>query len=335
MPTKANDVDTAIRPQTGLRHLVARHPLVTFFVLCYALSWTLWIPLAVFRDAVPGPVSSLALVLGSNVPSAIAIVLTSLSRGKHGTRQLLGRLLIWRVRPWWYLMLLAPTALVLISITVVAVFFGGPTAALSGSVVAAVITLALMTFPGSALGEEIGWRGYALPRLQSRRTALMASLVLGTLHALWHLPLWLNGDPDNQLGLYPAFVIQVIAVAVIYTWLYNGTKGSLLLAVLFHTALNAPLTLILLPEGPDTVALPFWLLSGLWVVAAVIVVAVFGPSQLSRQQRLQEAPETSTGSGVQPTRHSHQQHGHPSGAPVGSYQSTSEPLNAAETNHHI
>jgi hypothetical protein len=155
-------------------------------------------------------------------------------------------------------------------------------------VVAAVITLALMTFPGSALGEEIGWRGYALPRLQSRRTALMASLVLGTLHALWHLPLWLNGDPDNQLGLYPAFVIQVIAVAVIYTWLYNGTKGSLLLAVLFHTALNAPLTLILLPEGPDTVALPFWLLSGLWVVAAVIVVAVFGPSQLSRQQRLQE-----------------------------------------------
>jgi hypothetical protein len=107
------------------------------------------------------------------------------------------------------------------------------------------------------------------------------------------LPLWLMGDPDNQLNLYPAFVIQVIAVAVIYTWLYNGTKGSLLLAGLFHAALNVPLTLVLLPLGHENVTLPFWLLSGLWVVAAIIVVAVFGPSQLSRQQRLQEPPQTS------------------------------------------
>jgi hypothetical protein len=106
----------------------------------------------------------------------------------------------------------------------------------------------------------------------------------------------LNGDPDNQPSLYPAFVIQVIAVAVIYTWLYNGTKGSLLLAVLFHTALNAPLTLILLPVGADAVVLPFWLLSGLWVVAAIIVVAIFGPSQLSRHHRLQEPPEITTDS---------------------------------------
>jgi membrane protease YdiL (CAAX protease family) len=334
MPTKADNVDTAIRPQTGLRQLVARHPLVTFFVLCYALSWTLWIPIVVLRDAIAGPVSTLALVVGSNVPSAVAIFLTAVSRGRHGTRQLLGKLLIWRIRPRWYLMLLAPTALVLVSITVVAVLLGGPTATLGMPVVAAVITVALMTFPGSAFGEEVGWRGYALPRLQSIRTALIASLVLGILHGLWHLPLWLMGDPDNQLSLYPAFVIQVIAVAVIYTWLYNGTKGSLLLAVLFHTALNAPLTLVLLPLGPENVTLPFWLLSGLWVVAAIIVVAVFGPSQLSRQQRLQELPETSTRSGVQRTQHSHEQHGHPSGAPLGSYQSTSEPLNAAETNHH-
>jgi uncharacterized protein len=276
---------------TGLRQLVVRRPLVTFFVLCYALSWTLWIPLAVFRDAIPGSVSTLALVLGSNVPSAVAIVITAVSRGKRGTQQLLGKLLIWRIRLWWYLMLLAPTALVLISITVVAVLLGGPTAAWGMPVVAAVITVALMTFPGSALGEEIGWRGYALPRLQYMHTALMASLVLGTLHGLWHLPLWLTGDPDNQLSLYPAFVIQVIAVAVIYTWLYNGTEGSLLLAVFFHTALNAPLTLILLPLGPENVTLPFWLLSGLWVVAAIIVVAAFGPAQLSRRQRIQDPPE--------------------------------------------
>ena len=76
-----------------------------------------------------------------------------------------------------------------------------------GFCVAAVITVAFMTFPGSARSaEEIGWRGFALPRLQYRRTALIASLVLGTLHALWHLPLWSTGDPYNQLSLHPAFV---------------------------------------------------------------------------------------------------------------------------------
>jgi len=302
MLTKSTDIGTATPSKTGLRQLVARHPLVTFFVLCYALSWSLWIPLAVLRDAVPAPAPALALAVGSNVPSAVAIILAAVMRGKAGARQLLGRLLIWRVRPWWYLMLLLPTTLILISITVVAVLYGGPTAALSGSVVAAVITLAFMTFPGSALGEEIGWRGFALPRLQYRRTALIASLVLGTLHALWHLPLWFMGDPDNQLSLYPAFVIQALAVAVVYTWLYNGTKGSLLLAVLFHTALNAPLTLILLPEGPDNFTLPFWLLSGLWALAAIIVVAVFGPSQLSRRQRIQEPPEIITDSAADQAR---------------------------------
>jgi uncharacterized protein len=296
MLTKPDHTHTATPPRTGLRQLVARHPLVTFFVLCYALSWALWIPLAVLRDAIPWPANSLAILVGSNVPSGVAIILTAVMRGKAGTRQLLGRLLIWRVSPWWYLMLLVPTALILISITAVAVLYGGPTAALSGSVVAAVITVAFMTFPGSALGEEIGWRGFALPRLQYRRTALTASLILATLHALWHLPLWFMGDPDNQLTLYPAFAIQVVAVAVIYTWLYNGTKGSLLLAVLFHTALNAPLTLILLPQGPDNFTLPFWLLSGLWAAAAIIVVAVFGPSQLSRRHRIQEPPEIITDS---------------------------------------
>jgi uncharacterized protein len=291
MLTKSDDMRAATRPETGLRQFVARHPLVTFFVLCYALSWALWIPLAVLRDAIPGPANTLAILVGSNVPSAVAIILTAVTRGKAGTRQLLGRLLIWRVRPRWYLMLLAPTALVLISITVIAVLFHRPTAALSGSVIAAVIAVAFMTFPGSALGEEIGWRGFALPRLQYRRTALTASLILATLHALWHLPLWLRGVVDEPLSLYPAFVIQVIAVAVIYTWLYNGTKGSLLLAVLFHAALNAPLTLVMLPLGPQDVVLPFWVLSGLSVMAAIIVVAVFGPSQLSRHHRLQEPPQ--------------------------------------------
>jgi membrane protease YdiL (CAAX protease family) len=278
--------------------LARRRPLLTFFVSCYALSWTLWIPLAVFRDAVPGTVGVLAVLIGSNVPSVVAIFLTVLSGRHDATRALLGQLLIWRVGVRWYLVLLGPTVLVLGAITGVAVVRGGPMAALAVPIGSAIITLAFMTFPGSALGEEIGWRGFALPRLQAGRSALTASLILGTLHAFWHLPLWLRGLPDYPpLRLYPAFAIQVVALAVTYTWLYNSTRGSLLLAVLFHTATNAPVTLVLLPLGIQNYALPFWLMAAGMVLAAIIVVAVFGPAQLSRHHRLQHPPrENSAGS---------------------------------------
>jgi hypothetical protein len=80
----------------------------------------------------------------------------------------------------------------------------------------------------------------------------------------------------------------VVALAVIYTWLYNSTGGSLLLIVLFHTATNAPVTLVLVPLGFDNFALPFWLMAGLLMLAAIVVVAVFGPADLSRRPRQHE-----------------------------------------------
>ena len=278
--------------RTGLSQLVRRHPLAIFLVLTYGLTWALWIPLVILRDAASGPYNTIAILLGSNIPSAVAIVLTAVGLGKTATRKLLGRLLIWRVGWRWYLVLLAPTALVIGSITLVAVTRGGPTAALAMPLLNAIFFVAFMTFPGSAAGEEIGWRGYALPRLQSRRTALTASLVVGSLHGLWHLPLWLRGDADHRLSVYPAFLIQALALAVIYTWLYNSSKGSLLLVVLFHTATNAPLTLVLLPLGIENWTLPFWLMAGFTAAAALVVVAVFGPTRLSRLSK-QTEPTTS------------------------------------------
>jgi membrane protease YdiL (CAAX protease family) len=278
---------------TGLSQFVRRHSLAAFLVLSYGLTWALLMPLAIFRDATAGPYTTLALLIGSNIPSAVAIALTAIGLGRGATRKLLGRLLIWRVRWRWYLLLLAPTALVIGTITLVAITRGGPTAALAMPLSNAIFFVAFMTFPGSATGEELGWRGFALPRLQFRHSALIASLILGSLHGLWHLPLWLRGDADHRLSVYPAFLIQAIGLAVIYTWLYNSTKGSVLLAVLFHTATNAPLTLVLLPLGIENWLLPFWLMAGFTVVAALIVVAVFGPTHLSRRPR-QTEPSTNT-----------------------------------------
>jgi uncharacterized protein len=102
---------------------------------------------------------------------------------------------------------------------------GGP--ALSGvHLLTAVITLAFFIFPGSALGEKVGWRGYALPRLQSRRSALGASLILGLIWAFYHLPLFFTGQAFRSPGLFVPFVISTSALSVILTWVHNSIGGA-------------------------------------------------------------------------------------------------------------
>jgi membrane protease YdiL (CAAX protease family) len=90
---------------------------------------------------------------------------------------------------------------------------------------------------GGPLNEEPGWRGFAMPRLQSRFSSLVATLILGTFWGLWHVPLHLMGMYYG--GAWGALIrIQEIPRSVLFTWIYNRTKGSLLLAILFHTAIN-------------------------------------------------------------------------------------------------
>jgi len=269
--------------------LIRRHPLISFFVLAYALSWIIESPLVFLQDSISTTQILVIQILASSIPSVLAIVLTALVLGRGALRKLLGRLLIWRVDLRWYLLIvLGPTALVLGALTFNTLLLGGPALSFFGmTLVPAVVFLAFMIFPGSAMGEEIGWRGYALPRLQAGRSALAASLILGAFWSLWHLPLWLAGAPSNPLSLYPVFVIAIIASSVIYTWVYNSTGGSLLLLVLLHATFNWPLTVFLTPLGSQ-MTLPFLVYMGLMVVAAIVVVIVAGPKHLSRKRRKQE-----------------------------------------------
>jgi uncharacterized protein len=269
--------------------LLRRHPLITFFVLTYALAWILWLPLVVLQDTIPAAVGSVLVLLGSNVPSLLAIVLTALLLGRGALRKLLGRLLIWRVDPRWYLVVvLLPVAL---SGGMVALnaFVGGPAISVGVSLLTVVITLAFFIFPGSALGEEIGWRGYALPRLQSGRSALSASLILGVIWAFYHLPLFFTGQAFRSPSLLVPFVVSGLALSVILTWEYNSTGGSLLLVVVLHAAANLPLTLLLEPLGSRAMV-PFMFYVALMVVAAIVVVIWAGHAHLSRKHRKQEEP---------------------------------------------
>src|SRR5215204_5421050 len=227
-----------------LLSVVKGHPLITFFVLAYALTWSLESPLVLLGDSVTATQSLVLVILASNVPSVVAIVLTALVLGRGALRKLLGRLLPWRVNPLWYLLVFLGPVVLVGGVVGVNALMGGPALSLGMPLLSAAIFFAFSIFPGSALGEEIGWRGYALPRLQTRMSALSASLLLAPIWALWHLPLWLTGAPGRTPLIYAGFVVSAFALSVLLTWVYNSTGGSLLLVVLLHATVNLPITLL-------------------------------------------------------------------------------------------
>ncbi len=281
---------------SGISSVAKWHPLVAFFALTFALSWAFEIPLVVLGDGIAGSRGLVLNLLAANVPSVLGIALTAMVLGRGALRKLLGRLLIWRVDPRWYLVVLGPAVL---SGGVVALnaLLGGPALSVDVPLLGAVIFLAFSVFPGSALGEEIGWRGYALPRLQAGRSALGASLILGVIWGFYHLPLYFTGQAARPLGLFPLFWVSTIALSVIITWMYNGTGGSLLLVVLLHATFNLPLTLLIAPLGSQ-MTLAFSLYVGLLVVAALAVVVWAGPQHLSRKHGKQEQEEGAAESGA-------------------------------------
>jgi uncharacterized protein len=138
-------------------------------------------------------------VLGTNVPSVLGVVFVALLRGRSGVRTLLGRLLHARIGLRWYLAVLALTMLGPLALGV-SVLFGGATAVVDNTILGVLFLFAFSIFPGSAVGEELGWRGFALPRMQVRNSALKASLIIGILWGTWHLPLWLTGPRVIQLA---------------------------------------------------------------------------------------------------------------------------------------
>jgi membrane protease YdiL (CAAX protease family) len=267
--------------------LVKRHPIIAFFVLAYALAWIIESPLVFLTDSVTGTQGLILTILSANVPSVVAIGLTAIVFGRGALRKLLGRLLIWRVNPLWYLgVVLGPVALVA-GMVGLNTLLGGPALSLGMPLVSVAIFFAFSIFPGSALGEEIGWRGYVLPRLQSRMSALSAALLIAPIWALWHLPLWLDGAPGHTPLIYVGFVLSVFALSILLTWVYNSTGGSLLLVVLAHATFNLPITILYGALG-GRVTVPVLLYFGLMAVAAIVVVIVAGPAHLSRKHRKQE-----------------------------------------------
>jgi membrane protease YdiL (CAAX protease family) len=128
------------------------------------------------------------------------------------------------------------------------------------------------------ISEEFGWRGYALPRLQARWSALVSTIVLGVIWTVWHLPLWFLAGSSQQGSSFWLFLANLILTSILYTWLFNNAKGSILVAVVFHAISNTVIQMF-----PDPTAnLFYWLVIGLTVA---VVVVIYGPRKLVRERR--------------------------------------------------
>ena len=249
-------------------------PLVAFFSLTFAITWICFTVAGLLPST--SPLHWPLLILGAFAPSSVAVYLTWRAEGNAGMGTLLSGLGDWRHSIRWYLFALSFMAAIKIAVALILrVTTGAWPAFGSGYGISIILTAVVAAIFGGPLGEEIGWRGYALPRLGERFGRAKASVMLGVIWALWHLPVFFIAGMDQSGQAFPVYVLQVTALSVAIAWLYWHTNGSLLLAVLMHTAINQ--TKDLVPSTITGAANPWrlnttpvaWLtVTLLWVAAA-------------------------------------------------------------------
>ncbi|ADD07604.1 Abi/CAAX domain protein (plasmid) [Natrialba magadii ATCC 43099] len=265
-----------------------RRSLLAFVLLTFLISWTPWGILVVLGMA-PGEELTfdpafVLFAIGGLGPPIAAVVVTQFTEGGQSTRQLLRRLLRWRVGSRWYgVAVLLPGVFVISAILLDWLILGVTTPLPTPDLALLFVGMVIVNSMFAGL-EEIGWRGFALPRLQSSLDALTASLVIGVVWLIWHAPLMiLPGAVQTDLPALP-YAIQTIALAVLFTWLYNSTRGSLLLVVLLHGSFNAWIGSILLLRD-DIDPFTYWVIALVVCVITIGVIAVYGTEHLSRIER--------------------------------------------------
>ena len=227
-----------------------------FFLLTFAWSWSCWL-LAPVVQAESNYASSALFFLGGFGPSLAAIALVCLNGGRTGFRAWLLRCLPWRGSSGWLILaFLSPLAVLTVA--------AGAHMSLGGSMPPSPATLHVGLFVanfflvflvGGPLGEEQGWRS--------------ASLALGIIWGLWHLPLFFVADSTQNNGSMAAFFVSIVATSVFYTWLFNRSSGGVLPALTLHTASNSwPFLVPVLPS--DAEQRPY-----LFVVALVVTAAIW------------------------------------------------------------
>jgi membrane protease YdiL (CAAX protease family) len=296
---------TPARPASARKSVLARHPLVSFFVMAYAFSWIVWAPWVLGEDGAgllpinisqtaSGYLNATSILAG---PTLAAFIMTATTEGREGVRRLLGRYVLWRVGLRWHLFALLGIPLIMVLGTMVYSMelpnlgaLGGPSYLLSY-----LGYFALVTLLGGPLLEEGGWRGFALPRMERLHGPLLASLILGVLWALWHLPEFLvpswaaSSGGGGVLGI-TLFTLTAITFTIVITWVFNNTRASLLLAILVHSSIDTFGGTLAAIFPAKAVTSPFPYLISFGAVAVVLIVLTRGRLDYQRLAEAQSAP---------------------------------------------
>jgi uncharacterized protein len=280
-----------------------RHPVLGGFVLMFACTWPidLWAAADSHGWTALHIPPVLQLLVGYGFVLA-ALIATGVVDGRAGIRTLLRRFLIRRVGLRWYVVVLLGFVVVDLTAIALYVFFGGAVPDFArpfalqimppGTNLWAAAPLFLL-FVAFTNAEEIGWRGYALPRLQARHGALVASLVIGVVWAFWHVPKFLGAGAAQGDSSFWLFLVGTVAKAVLFTWVFNSTGGSLLTVTLLHASENTSAVFLpILPAATGDVR-PTMISIGLLCVAAVVVALATGPARLARTSSPADQPQDS------------------------------------------
>ena len=284
----------------------ARIALPCFVVLTFAFTWIAWLASAAFVTpgntwlfGLGGPV----FLLGVFAPAFVALALTAYSEGSDGVARLLRRIGKWKLGAGWYLFAIGYMAATKLLAALIHRFIMGAWPTFGDTSLPPMLGAILLSTWAQA-GEEVGWRGYALPRLAMHLGLGGASLCLGVIWALWHLPLFFLPGSGSDGQSFPIYLLHVTALSVAMSWLYWKTEGSLLLVMLMHASVNNTTGIVpaAVPHAVDPTSfqgsLVAWSTVGVsWVVAGLLLFrmrraetgAMLGPR--SRQSQLRELVE--------------------------------------------
>ncbi len=267
-----------------------------FTLLTFGLTWAVWVPRAAGVEI--GVVGQ----LWTWAPAVAAVLCAALTAGREGVADLGRRLVRWRVGRHWYPIVLLGPAVFALAVAGVQILLGArwadvaPTA-LTLSLPTLLLTLVLLTVT-DGLGEEVAWRGYALPRLLDRFNPVPASLILGALWGTWHLPLvWTDGAAIEGLPVWLLYG-DVGAKSLIFTWVFLRTRGSVLIAALLHGSTNlwavSPAV-----EAPGDLAVATGAMAAKWLLALALFALARPPRTPTLRPEPVEGPtfRPSTGSG--------------------------------------
>jgi membrane protease YdiL (CAAX protease family) len=258
-----------------------------FFILNFAWTWLFWIPAALSRNG-STPLITVLHLIGGIGPMLAALVLVYRAKDRQVRRDFWKRVIdLKRIKRGWYLVIFLIYPVLTVLPAVIDIWMNGkgiqPELAsrfAQQPLLILPVTIFLLFF--GPIPEELGWRGYALDRLQTKQSALVSSLIVGALWAFWHLPLFfINGTYHYHLGVgttaFWIFMIEPIMGSIFYTWIYNNTHRSTLSAILLHFMGNYVGELFELSERAEILQLIFTILF------AVIIVIIWGRKGLVKK----------------------------------------------------